>query len=42
MRDNQRGSQSYMKERRGRRGDREEQEDKKGDSRGERQIYEVL
>ena len=36
VRDTQRGSQSYMKERRGRRGDREEQEEKKGDSRGER------
>ena len=45
MRDNQRGSQSYMKNRRGRKeievGDRGEQEEKKGDSRGERQIYTV-
>ena len=46
MRDNQRGSQSYMKNRRGRKeievGDRGEQEEKKGDSRGERQIYAVI
>ena len=34
MRDNQRDSQSYMKERE--EGDRDEQEEKKGDSRGER------
>ena len=43
MRDTQRGSQSYMKKRRGRREiDRDEQEEKKGDSRGERQIYAVV
>ena len=41
MRDTRRGSQSYMKKRRGRR-ERDEQEEKKGDSRGERQIYTVL
>ena len=40
VRDTQRGSQSYMKERE--EGDRDEQEEKKGDSRGERQIYTVL
>ena len=50
MRDNQRGSQSYMKNRRGRKeievsteeGDRGEHEERKGDSRGERQIYTVI
>ena len=41
LRDTQRGSQSYMKKRRGRR-DRDEQEERKGDSRGERQIYAVV
>ena len=40
VRDTQRGSQSYMKERE--EGDRDEQEEKKGDSRGERQIYTVV
>ena len=37
-RDTQRASQSYMKKRRG---DRDEQEEKRGDSRGERHIYAV-
>ena len=35
VRDTHRGSQSYMKKRRG-------QEEKRGDSRGERQIYTVV
>ena len=39
VRDNQRVSQSYMKYRRGRKEIRGEQEERKGDSRGERQIY---
>ena len=39
IRDTQRGSQSHMKKRRSEEGDRDEQEEKKGDSRGERQIY---
>ena len=38
VRNTQRGSQSYMKKRRGKR----EQEDKRVDSRGEREIYTVL
>ena len=42
VRDTQRGSQSYMKKRRGRKEIRDEQEEKRGDSRGERQIYAVL
>ena len=42
VRDTQRGSQSYMKKRRGRREIRDEQEEKRGDSRGERQIYAVV
>ena len=42
IRDTQRGSQSYMKKRRGRREIRYEQEEKRGDSRGERKIYAVL
>ena len=42
MRDNQRVSQSYMKYRRGRKEIRGEQEERKGDSRGERQIYAVI
>ena len=42
MRDNQRGSQSYMKKRRGRREIRDEQVEEKGDSRGERQIFTVV
>ena len=41
VRDIQRGSQSYMKEER-EEGDRGEQEEKKGDSRGDRQIYAVV
>ena len=41
VRDTQRGSQSYMKKRRGRR-KIDEQEEKKWDSRGERQIYAVV
>ena len=41
VRDNQRSSQSYMKNRR-EEGDRGEQEERKGDSRGERQIYAVI
>ena len=40
VRDTQRGSQSYMKKWRGRM--EIEQEEKKGDSRGERQIYAIL
>ena len=39
VRDHQRGSQSYMKNRRGRKEIRGEQEERKGDSRGKRQIY---
>ena len=42
MRDTQRGSQSYMKKRRGRRGIEMSRRRKKGDSRGERQIYAVV
>ena len=38
VRDTQKGSQSYMKKRRREEGDRGEQEEKKGDSREERQI----
>ena len=38
VRDTQRGLQSYMKKRRREEGDRGEQEERKGDSRGERQI----
>ena len=41
VRDTQRGSQSYMKKRRGRR-EIDEREEQKGDLRGERQIYTVL
>ena len=41
VRDTQRGSHSYMKKRRGRR-ERDEPEEKKGDSRGERQIHRVV
>ena len=41
VRDNKRGSQSYMKNRRGRK-ERGEQEERKGDSRGERQICAVI
>ena len=41
VRDPQRGSQRYMKKRRGA-GDRGEQEEKKGASREERHIYAVL
>ena len=41
-RDSQRGSQSYMKKRRGRRGIEMSRRRKKGDSRGERQIYAVV
>ena len=37
VRDTQRGSQNYMKKRRGRK-EIDEQEEKEGDSRGERQI----
>ena len=39
MRDNQRGSQSYMKKRRGRREIEMSRRRKGGDSRRERQIY---
>ena len=39
MRDTQRGSQSYMKKRRGRREIEISRRRKRGDSRGERQIY---
>ena len=41
MRDTQRGSELHEKEER-EEGDRDEQEEKKGDSRGERQIYAVV
>ena len=41
VRDNQRGSQSYMKNRRGRK-EIEVSRRRKGDSRGERQIYTVI
>ena len=42
MRDNQRGSQSYMKNRRGRKEIEVSRRREKGDSRGERQIYTVI
>ena len=42
VRDNQRGSPSYMKNRRGRKGIEVSRRRKRGDSRGERQIYAVL
>ena len=42
VRDNQRNSQSYMKNRRGRREIEMRRRRQKGDSRGERQIYTVL
>ena len=43
VRDTQRGSQSYMKKKEEREvGDRDEQEEKKGDPGGERQIYAVF
>ena len=42
VRDNLRGSQSYMKNRRREEGDRGEQKERKGDSRGDRQIYAVI
>ena len=42
MRDNQRGSQSYMKNRRGRKGTEVSRRRKGGDSRGERQNYAVI
>ena len=49
VRDNQRGLQSYMKNRRGRKEievsrkrERGTQEERKGDSRGESQIYTVM
>ena len=38
VRDTQKGPQSYMKKRRREEGDRGQQEEKKGDSREERQI----
>ena len=41
VRDNQRGSPSYMKNRRGRKGIEVSRRRKRGDSRGERQIYAV-
>ena len=41
VRDNQRGSQSYMKNRRGK-GIEVSRRRKRGDSRGERQIYAVI
>ena len=41
VRDNQRGSQSYMN-RRGRKGIEVSRRRKRGDSRGERQIYAVI
>ena len=40
--DTQRGSQSYMKKRRGRKEIEVSSRRKRGDSRGERQIYAVL
>ena len=42
MRDTQRGSQSYMKKRRGRREIEMSKRRKRGDSGGERQIYAVV
>ena len=42
VRDTQRGSQSYMKKRRGRREIEVSRRRKRGDSRGERQIYAIL
>ena len=42
VRDTQRGSQSYMKKRRGRKEVDVSRRRKKGDSRGERQIYAVV
>ena len=42
VRDTQRGSQSYMKKRRGRREIEMSRRRKKGDPRGERQIYAVF
>ena len=42
VRDMQRGSQSYMKKRRGRREIEMNRRRKRGDSRGERQIYAVV
>ena len=42
VRDTQRGSQSYMKKRRGRREIEMSRRNKRGDSRGERQIYAVV
>ena len=42
MRDTQRGSQSYMKKRRGRREMEMSRRRKRGDSRGEREIYAVV
>ena len=42
VRDTQRGSQSYMKKRRGRREIEVSRRRKRGDSRGERQIYAVV
>ena len=42
VRDTQRGSQSYMKKRRGRRVIEMSRRRKRGDSRGERQIYAVV
>ena len=41
MRDTQRGSELHEEEER-EEGDRDEQEEKKGDSRGKRQIYAVV
>ena len=42
VRDTQRGSQSYMKRRRGRREIEMSRRRKRGDSRGERQTYTVI
>ena len=42
VRDTQRGSQSYMKKRRGRREIEMSRRRQRGDSRGERQIYTVV
>ena len=42
VRDTQKGSQNYMKKRRGRKEIEMSRSRKKGDSRGERQIYAVL
>ena len=42
VRHTQRGSQSYMKEKEREEGDRGEKEEKKGDSRGETDLFSTL